>query len=357
MTSPSRCYVYAGALHIHTTYSHDGTGTFSQVIEAARGAGLSWIIVTDHDTLEGRHYEGWHDGVLVIVGHEITPRHNHFLAIGVDQVIDRNQHPQDFIDDVYRQGGFGIIAHPDDDVTNAIKKNTYAWDDWNVDGPRVRDSRTVGIELWNLLSDWGSHLTHYNKYLNFFFLRRGLRGPTPNALAWWDRLNAAGKRTFGVAGVDAHATRRRAPWGGTVEVFSYARTFRTLTNYLLFKEPLASDVHLAQRQVFDALMQGRLFFANRMEGDPSRITFAAERANTRWHIGETLTLNQGPVTLMAEVGNKSSLRILGNGQEIAHGRNALHCRIDTPGAYRLEVYHRSGRPWIFTNPIYMLPPD
>ena len=60
-----------------------------------------------------------------------------------------------------------------------------------------------------------------------------------HVLAWWDRLNMAGKRTFGVGGVDAHAIKKRAPWG-EVEVFGYKWTFSTLTNYLLLPEPLGS---------------------------------------------------------------------------------------------------------------------
>src|SRR6266498_6012642 len=78
---------YRGALHMHTIYS-DGTGTVEELARAARAAGLRWIIVTDHDTLEGQRFEGWIDGVLVIVDHEITPDRNHFLALNVDEVID-----------------------------------------------------------------------------------------------------------------------------------------------------------------------------------------------------------------------------------------------------------------------------
>src|SRR5919109_3155835 len=98
---------YPGALHMHTTYS-DGTGTVDEVIQAARDAGLRWIVITDHDTLEGRPFEGWRNDVLVIVGHEITPDHNHFLALNVDEVIDRTLAPQDYVDAVYARGGFGI---------------------------------------------------------------------------------------------------------------------------------------------------------------------------------------------------------------------------------------------------------
>ncbi|HJZ47374.1 MAG TPA: PHP domain-containing protein, partial [Roseiflexaceae bacterium] len=121
-----------GALHMHTTYS-DGSGSVEDLARAARAAGLRWIIITDHDTLAGQQYEGWIDGVLVIIDHEITPDHNHFLALNVDEVIDNTLAPQDFVEAVYARGGFGIIAHPDERVRNDFK-DIYRWDDWDVDG-------------------------------------------------------------------------------------------------------------------------------------------------------------------------------------------------------------------------------
>jgi len=85
---------------MHTTYS-DGSGSVEDLARAARGAGLRWIIITDHDTLAGQPYEGWVDDVLVIIDHEITPDRNHFLALNVDEVIDNTLAPQDFVDAVY----------------------------------------------------------------------------------------------------------------------------------------------------------------------------------------------------------------------------------------------------------------
>ena len=39
-----------GALHIHSRYS-DGTGTIEEILSAARGAGLDFVVLTDHDSL------------------------------------------------------------------------------------------------------------------------------------------------------------------------------------------------------------------------------------------------------------------------------------------------------------------
>lgn len=344
-------FVYPGALHIHTTFS-DGSGDFPAVIAAAREAGLRWIIVTDHDTLAGKSFEGWHDDLLVIVGHEITPDRNHFLALNVDAVVSRDQPPQDFVDEVYARGGFGIIAHPDERVANNFKE-IYRWDDWTIDGPRERQGRVVGLELWNAMSDWGEHLTRSNKYLLFFQPRLGLSGPTPATLAWWDRLNAAGRRTFGVGGVDVHAFKHRAPWG-EVEVFPYRWMFGTLTNYLLLDQPLNADPARARDQVFAALTGGRCYFVNRLDGQAPAITFTARQSGQLWPMGATLSLAAGPPTLIADVGSDAPIQLIRNGRVLAGGIRQIRQSVNQPGVYRLEGY-RGGKPWLYTNPIFIDP--
>jgi len=339
-----------GALHMHTTYS-DGSGSVEDLARAARAAGLRWIIITDHDTLAGQPYEGWIDGVLVIVDHEITPDRNHFLALNVDEVIDNTLAPQDFVDAVYARGGFGIIAHPDERVRNDFK-DIYRWDDWAVDGPRERAGQPVGIELWNQLSDWGEHLTQRNKELHFFLPRLGMRGPTRETLAWWDRLNIAGKRTFGVGGVDAHAFKKHAPWG-QVEIFSYKWTFGTLTNYLLLDTPLAADAATAIRQVYAALGDGRSYFVNRYDGECPSLTFHTERNGERCTIGSSPRLRDGPLALVADAGRAADLRLVHNGRMAATARRSLRYDVREPGVYRLEG-RRNGRAWLFTNPIYIM---
>jgi hypothetical protein len=342
-------YFCPGALHMHTLHS-DGSGTVEQLALAARDAGLRWIIITDHDTLAPAPSAGWLHGVLVIVGHEITPDHNHFLALNVGDVIDNTLAPQDFVDAVYARGGFGIIAHPDEQVANSFK-DIYCWDDWDVDGPRQREGKPMGIELWNLMSDWGEHLTRRNKELLYFFPRLGLSGPTPKTLAWWDKLNVSGRRTFGVGGVDAHAFRRRVPWG-QIEVFGYRWIFGTLTNYLLIDEPLATDAQAATHQVYAALAAGRSYFLNRLDGDCPQLLFHAERLGRRWPIGDSPSLGDGPLTLAADAGHGAELHLVHDGRLAVRGLGALRQTITQPGVYRLEAY-RKGRPWLYSNPIYV----
>jgi hypothetical protein len=339
----------AGALHMHTTFS-DGSGSVGDLVDAARAAGLKWIIITDHDTLAGLPQAGWHDDVLVIVGHEITPERNHFLALNIGTVIDNTLAPQEFIDTVYAYGGFGIIAHPDERVINPFKR-IYRWEDWQIDGPSERDGKPVGIELWNLMSDWGESVNGWNALLQVYLPRLGIRGPTTATLAWWDRLNMAGRRTFGVGGVDAHAFQRRLPWG-MLEIFPYRWMFNTLTNYLLLNEPLSRDAHTATHQVYAALAGGRSYFVNRLDGDGAAVQFGVERGTERYIAGDSVSLAGGPLLFRADAGCNAYLRLIGNGKPVASGVRALRQSIATAGVYRLEGYW-GGKAWLYTNPVYV----
>ena len=89
-SSPPQTHDLACVVHLHSTFS-DGTGTVPEIMRAARRAGVDVVMLTDHNTLEAkrRGYEGWHDGVLLLVGEEVTPRReNHYLAFDVDHPVE-----------------------------------------------------------------------------------------------------------------------------------------------------------------------------------------------------------------------------------------------------------------------------
>jgi hypothetical protein len=342
-------FAYPGAIHMHTTYS-DGTGTFPELITAAREAGLRWIIVTDHDSLEGLPYAGWHDDVLVIVGHEITPDRNHFLALNIDTLVSPQLPPQQFVNEVYARGGFGIIAHPDERVRNSFKE-IYRWDDWTIDGPQPREGRVVGIELWNVMSDWAEHLNGTTDALYALQPKLGLSGPSPATLAWWDRLNMVGRRTFGIGGVDAHAFHHRVPWG-SLTIFPYRWMFGTLTNYALLPVPISADAQTATHQIYAALTGGHCYFVNRLDGEAPAIQFTAQRAGSTWQMGESCSIGAGPLLIEADVGSDAFVRLIADGEVLTSGVQRLRQSIATSGIYRLEAY-KGSKPWLFTNPIYV----
>ncbi len=344
-------YTYAGVLHIHTTYS-DGTGSVTDVLDAAHEARLDWIIITDHDTRAASPAEGWHNDVLVLVGHEVTPTQSHFLALDVAEVINREQPPQAFIDETYAKGGFGVMAHPDDHLVDRTM-GVHPWADWEIN--RASSGAPIGIEIWNLMADWRSNRDSLPRPEQFTRPEPTLKGPTANVLAWWDRLNAQGQRTFALGGLDAHAFHIHHA-GERYVVFPYFWLFQTLTNYVLLDAPLSRDWATASRQVYRALQQGQSYFVNRLYGPLPQSPFTAQQAAHTAHLGDTLALADGPITLRGELSDPdladTELRLIGNGDVLHTGTGRLHYTPTAPGTYRLEG-RRAGQHWLYTNPIYI----
>jgi len=69
-------YQVLGNIHVHSNYS-DGNGNIKEIARAAKAAGLAYVIITDHNSLEGLPEEGFIDDVLVLVGSEINNTKHH----------------------------------------------------------------------------------------------------------------------------------------------------------------------------------------------------------------------------------------------------------------------------------------
>ena len=101
-----------GVVHVHTTLS-DGGGSPEEVIRAAKAAGLRFVVITDHNNLDAKRFEGVHDGVLVLVGTEVSTTAGHVLGLGIpDPVFRFSGDGRDALDDIAHLGGFAFAAHP-----------------------------------------------------------------------------------------------------------------------------------------------------------------------------------------------------------------------------------------------------
>lgn len=109
---PDGTYHYKGAIHIHTNFSHDGVGTISELMLAASKAELNFVIVTDHNNLSAKEYEGYKQGVLLIAGTEVSTPFGHFLALNINEVPRESERSDYFFKRIRQKGGFSIIAHP-----------------------------------------------------------------------------------------------------------------------------------------------------------------------------------------------------------------------------------------------------
>ena len=170
---------YAGDNHMHTTYS-DGSGSVADNVAAAYQRGLSWVTITDHNTINHKNdvlaEDAKYDDFLAMWGQEVSTSPSHFLAYNITKLKPWNntlytyQQLLDSVLDDNNGQGIAYIAHP--------YYPGLPWNDWSVQGYH-------GIEVWNGFY----HATH---------------SVNTQAFAVWDSLNRQGRHLYGIANSDAH---------------------------------------------------------------------------------------------------------------------------------------------------------
>jgi len=265
-----RLFEYPGALHIHSSHS-DGTAKIPRIATAAQEAGLTWIVISDYDTLAGveQREAGWYDGTAVMVGYEITPQHSHYLVLGLNEVLPASLPTAEIISTVKEKGGQGFVLHPDEKQGSYFKP-PFPWKDRSLRG-------FDGIEIWNYMSQWTEAITEKNRYLRFLMPILAIHGPTEDTLAWWDELLSTGEFVSAVGGLDVHATRYMLLGRFPVNVFPYRRQFRTIVNYIVMRQPLSQSWKEACRQISECLAQGHTYLAYEAWGRARGFRFLAER--------------------------------------------------------------------------------
>lgn len=101
--------------HAHTRFADGFLSPFDLVIQARR-RGLDALAITDHNilfpALIGRFYARHFGGPTILTGEEITTRDYHVHGVGIEERIDASLPLEQVIDEVHRQGGVMIAAHP-----------------------------------------------------------------------------------------------------------------------------------------------------------------------------------------------------------------------------------------------------
>jgi predicted metal-dependent phosphoesterase TrpH len=108
--------VLAADFHVHSfPLSWATLGPLDTVLEA-RFQGLDVIAMTGHNHVwvgkAGKWFSRFTGGPRVLVGEEIVTPGYHLLAIGIKKRVSWNQSVADAIDEVHKQGGVAIAAHP-----------------------------------------------------------------------------------------------------------------------------------------------------------------------------------------------------------------------------------------------------
>jgi len=344
-------YERVGNMHLHSTYS-DGWGSPQEIAEAASRAGLDFLVLTDHNAWPHQH-EGWYNDLLLLVGEEIHDpgysHHNHFLALNAQRdLAEFAGRTQQLVDALAEVGGLGFLAHPNEHSGIFTSEPEINWDDWEVRG-------YTGIELWNYMSEFKSHLDAVPRALLYaFFPKLAITGPFRETLALWDELLAQG-RVVAIGGSDAHATTYRL---GPIkrQVFPYEYLFRMVNTHVLVDAPWSKDVSTDGSLIYAALAAGRAFVAYDGLYPTTGFTFEASDGRQTFTIGDELPA--GPTyRFVARTPAKARLQLVHNGFVVAETvGEELHHTSRTPGYYRVQAlrsYRGRERGWIYANPIYV----
>ncbi|MGD0277256.1 MAG: CehA/McbA family metallohydrolase [Syntrophales bacterium] len=355
MMNANNLFDYAGCIHVHSSYSFDGRTPVQEILKAANRCGLDFIMLTDHDVIQARDdgLEGWHNGTLLIVGQEIAPRFNHYLAFQLEKAIpveeeDTNIDPQGYIDRVKGAGGIGFIAHPDHEGSELFHVKHYPWLQWKVTG-------FDGVGIWDFMTDWQMALTGYAKALYaYLFPAMVLKGPRPVTLQRWDHLNRD-RKIIGIGELDNHNTVKRIS-KLSVPVFPFSRAFRTIRTHILTDSPLKGGNVSDISTMISALSKGRVYISLDSFKPARGFSFTVEDEQCRSHMGDTFDL-KGNATLRVTLPYKALIRLVKNGvtwqEEI---KKDIEIAVMEPGIYRAESWLKimgKIRPWIFSNPIYV----
>ncbi|MBI5953064.1 MAG: PHP domain-containing protein [Chloroflexi bacterium] len=136
-------------LHIHTTYSMDGTASVREALESAVRAGLDVITITDHNEIQGALEAREicaRFGVEVIPGVEVTTKDGHLVALFVEQDILRGMSVIDTLLLIRDLGGIAIAPHPQQPVPNSITLHSIRR---ALEHPLAREA-LLGIEVCNM---------------------------------------------------------------------------------------------------------------------------------------------------------------------------------------------------------------
>jgi hypothetical protein len=252
--------------HVHSTHS-DGSATVAELREEARAAGARVLLLTDHDSMAARDRgeDGWGGDVLVVTGHEVSPRGGHLLVFGTDEVVaHRGLDEREILDAVAEAGGVGYAAHPFSAGSAMLPRvgRPHPWSEFRH--PALR-----GLELWSHTTDvseaWRTPAAALRDLRDP--LASTLAGPPERHLRAWDELTAQGVVLAVLGGQDAHARGVRVR-GRVRSVMPHRRWMGLVQTVLELDRPLRGDDEADRAAVLDALHEGRTSLVVPPLGDP-----------------------------------------------------------------------------------------
>ena len=148
---PDTDYVdYKGVIHVHTSLGGHSSGTFTELIAAAKSNDLDFVIMTEHPQAEfdtaAMTLSGVHAGVLFVNGNEVaTADGDRLLLIPAPLNANERRSTKEVVEQQKTNHGLAFAAYP-------TESNT--WQSNAVDG----------VEIYNLFTN----TKRINRWVTFF---------------------------------------------------------------------------------------------------------------------------------------------------------------------------------------------
>lgn len=384
---------YRSILHAHAEDSAHTGGTRVEMLEDAKRAAVSVVMLTDHfrppRDFMTESWRGLHDGVLFIPGSEthgflIHPTHSIMESmpltgppfieavtadgglIFLSHIEARFRHPMDgltgmeiynrhadSIDDIFALLSLGqVVADPARyaEFSDALAKYPDAMFATQLDYPQMylikwdeetQHRRVVGIAA----NDCHHNMVIIAKVLDAETL---LIGSIMDKDEGMRKLYASG-----MPGIrEITAGREPGDIVARLDFDPYHISFHNVSTHILASE-------LNEEAIREALREGRAYVSHDWMCDPTGFVFGARESGR-----DGLTAVMGAelpyhadLRLVAEFPVECGIRLLKDGEEVLrqHSR-ALEHEPDGPGVYRVEGWlevDTEDRVWIYSNPVYL----
>ena len=326
-------YEYKGAIHVHSFLGGHSSGTFSEIISAAKANKLDFVIMTEHTEKDfdtaAMTLQGMHGDVLFINGNETSAENgDRFLKL-----------PREV----------SIVAYPEE------------FKNWETPGLN-------GVEVYNVFTNtrranpivaFFDVLWSHRAYPDLLF---GLYFERPNeSLKKWDQALTRTRLTA-VGGNDAHSNiglSLHDSSGKTlagIQLDPYETSFRLVRLHVITNDAKA----LVSEHVLDAIKAGHCFIGFDLFGDSSGFTFEAKTPSQTVIQGDEIPL-QNDTRLVVHTPIASRILLFKDGSVILNesGVTTKEIPVTERGVYRVEVYLPQveqvigEKPWIISNPIYV----
>ncbi|MGI9167537.1 MAG: hypothetical protein ACR2G5_14365 [Pyrinomonadaceae bacterium] len=349
---------YQGVAHVHSFLGGHSTGTFQNIIAAAKSNRLNFVVMTEHPSSDFNTAEltlkREHAGVIFVNGNEVRTASGDRLLLfpGDGQASGDSQlSTQDVLS--RRTSGSAFVAYPEE---------FKSWDATGYKGIEVYNVYSNARKINPLLMFFHS-LWSYRSYPDLLFATFYER-PSENLRRWDEAIVRKNEKLVAIAGNDAHANigiSLSDSSGKTLlglQLDPYERSFRLVRLHVLLNSLL--DQRLTEEALIAAITLGHCFIGYDLFGDTSGFRFNAQDGNESKIMGDEITLDDA-VRLTVSLPVPGRIVLLKDGAAIKddNGVSAMEFVTKEKGSYRAEVYLPqlpkpvSDQPWIISNPIYV----